>query len=215
MSNQGNLQPNWHPNFRIESTLPDMRAIHTGFIVKATIYTILLISALFVSQREYQAYALRKTISNLELQIQDATPADSSMLKKSAQFRKQSLNVKELQQFFSAPLLAHESVVELSSIKPKDLIFTSLELSELSVQVKRSKKKRPENIVLFKLRISGNVEDLPLLTQFKRELENSLLLNPFGYAVNIDENIEQRDADTGIIPFTLTISLEKARKGAK
>ncbi len=215
MSNQGDLQPNWHPNFRIESTLPDTRAIHMTFIIKAFLYTAVLILAAFVLQREYQAYLLRKTISDLELQVEKVSSADRSRLQKSEQFRKYALNIKELQKFFSVPLIAHESVVELSSVKPEDLIFTSIALSELAVEIKRSPKSRPEDIVLFKLKISGNVQDLPVLTQFKRELENSQLLKPSGYTVVIDENIEQRDVDTGIIPFTLIISLEKTGKGSK
>ena len=50
---------------------------------------------------------------------------------------------------------------------------------------------------------------------FKRELEESQLLNPAGYIVTISEKIEPRDAETGIIPFKLTVSLETAGKDSK
>lgn len=213
MGGQNNLQPNWHPNFRIESALPDTRAIHTSFIAKAIVYTAVLILALFALLQEYQSKLLQKSIGNLEQQIQSATPANRALLQKSEQFRKLALHVKELQLFFKAPLIVHESIFELSSIKPEEITFTSLNLSELVFQVKRGR--QIKNQVKHNLTIYGDVQDLTILTQFKRDLEESQLLNPSGYTVNIDETIEQRDAETGIIPFKLTISLQALGKDSK
>lgn len=207
MSNQIDTQPNWHPNFRIESTLPDTRVIRTIFLLKTALYTALLFLAVFILEREYQAHLLRQSIDELKQQVQSASSADTSRLNKSKQFRTLAMNIKELQQFFRAPMIAHESVVELSAIKPEELVFTNLSFSESVVKVKGKKSSKPENKVIFKLDISGNVQDLTVLTKFKRELEESKLLNPSGYRVSIDESIEQRDAETGIIPFTLTVSL--------
>jgi len=208
------MTPNWHPNFRIESSLPDTRTIHTRFLIKAVLYTTALILTAFLAQREYQAYLLRKTIRGLDQQIQNASSANRSRLAKSEQFRKQAIAVKEVQQFFKVPLIPHETVVELSSIKPEKLLFTSLALSESTIQVKRGKRTRPMSLVVFKLNILGSVQDLPVLTQFKRELEESQRLNPSGYNVSIDETIEQRDAD-GTIPFELIISLNPTGKDSK
>lgn len=209
MSNRKNIQANWHPNFRIESALPDTRAIHTNFIAKVIIYVAVFLTASFVLQREYQAYLLSQNIRELEQQVQDAASADRSRLKKSEQFRELATNVKELQQFFSAPLIAHEAVAELALIKPRDLKFTSLVLSESVLQVKDGKNTRTR--IIFNLKVSGNVKDLPLLTQFKRELEESKLLNPSGYTVGIEETIQQRDSETGIIPFQLLVPLEATK----
>ena len=209
MSRGSNIQPNWHPNFRIESTLPDTRVIRTNFIAKVVIYTAIVIVGAFVLQREYQAYTLRQVINGLEQQVQSASSADLSRLKKSEQFCDLALNVRELQRFFKVPIVAHDSIVELAGSKPEGLTFKRLILSELVVQVKVGKESKPQ--VAFKLSISGDVQYLPVLTQFKRALEESQLLNPSGYNVSISENIDQRDADTGIIPFQLTVLLEPAK----
>ena len=209
MSNHRNLQQNWHPNFRIESTLPDTRAIHTNFIVKMVLYTTILVAAVFVSQREYQAYMLRQTISKLEQQVQSAASADRSRLEKSEQFRNLAFNVKELQRFFRAPLVAHEAIAELALIKPEGLIFTRLILSESVVRTKNGKNSTAQ--VAFNLDISGNVQDLPVLTQFKRELEESQFLDLSVYTTSIEETIQQRDMETGIIPFKLSVPLRPAK----
>lgn len=208
MSAKSNMQPNWHPNFRIESTLPDTRAIHTNFVLKAVVYTAVLVITIFVLQREYQAYLLRQRISGLEQQVQSAASADRLRLDKSEQFSKLALNVVELQRFFKAPLVAHESIVELASIKPEGLTFTRLILAESIVRIKQGKNSTAQ--VTFNLSISGDVQDLPVLTQFKRELEESKLLNPSGYKISIEETIQQRDAETGIIPFKLSVPLKPA-----
>lgn len=208
MSKQSDMQPNWHPNFRIESTLPDTRAIHTNFILKTVVYTAILIVAIFVLQREYQAYLLSQRISGLEQQIQSADSADRLRLDKSQQFSKLASNVRELQRFFRAPLVAHDSIAELALIKPEGVTFTRLILAESVVQVKRGRNSTSK--VTFNLSISGDVQDLPVLTQFKRELEESQLLNPSGYTISIEETIQQRDPDTGIIPFKLSVPLKPA-----
>lgn len=208
MSAKTNRQPNWHPNFRIESTLPDTRAIHTNFVLKTVVYTAVLVVAIFVLQREYKTYLLSQRISGLEEQVQSAASADRLRLEKSENFSKLALNVVELQRFFKAPLVAHDSIVELASIKPEGLTFTRLILAESVVRIKRGKNSIAQ--VAFNLSVSGDVQDLPVLTQFKRELEESQLLNPSGYAISIEETIQQRDVDTGIIPFELSVLLKPA-----
>lgn len=213
MSSQNDIQPHWHPDFRIKSTLPDMQAIHTNFIIKTVLFTCVFIAAGFVLYREYQAHLLRQTISQLEGQVQRVSAEDLSRLEKSEQFRKLAFNIQELQRFFKVPLIAHKGIVELASIKPEELTFTRLVLSESVVQVKSGKKSTSQ--VVFKLNISGDVQDLPVMTQFKRELEESLYLNPTGYKVDIEESVEQRNVDTGIIPFRLSVSLAPFKDAAK
>lgn len=209
MSERKNIQNNWHPNFRIESTLPDTRVVRIHVISKIVLYAVILIVAVVILQREYQSYLLRQTINRLEQQIQSASSADKSRLEKSNQFRELALNVKELQRFFRTPLMVHDSVVALARMKPKELTFTRLDLSELVVQAKVGPKSQPK--VVFELNISGNVKDLPILTQFKRKLEESELLNLSSYTVIINEDIEQRNTDTEIVPFRLSILLETAK----
>lgn len=209
MSKQSNIRFNWHPDFKIESTLPDTRMIRTHFMAKIAVYTAILIVLVFVLRQEYQVYTLRQEISGLEQQIQNASSADLARLKKSEQFRELALNVKELQRFFRVPLMAHDSIVELALTKPEGLAFTRLALSERVVQIKVGRSSKSQ--VAYQLNISGNVDDLPVLTQFKRSLEESRILNPFGYTVNISEDIEQRDVNTGIVSFQLSILLEPAK----
>jgi hypothetical protein len=206
MSGGSNIQPNWHPDFKIVSTLPDTRVVRTNFIAKSVIYAAIFIIAAIILQREYQAYKLSQIVQELEQQVQGASSADLSRLEKSEQFRKSALKVREVQRFFKAPFVAHDSIVELARAKPEGLTFTRLVLSELVIEVKAGDKSKLQ--VAYKLSVSGNVQDLPLLTQFKRKLEESQFLNLPGYSVGISENIDQRDVETGIIPFQVSALLK-------
>jgi hypothetical protein len=213
MSGKSNIQLNWHPDFRIKSTLPDTRVVRTNFIAKIVILAAILMVTAILLKREYQAYMLHQVVQNLEQQVQSASQADLARLKKSEQFRKLASNVIDLQSFFKVPFAPHDSIVALAKTKPEGLIFTRIILSELVVQVKVDKKTKLQ--VAFKLSISGNVQELPVLTQFKRELEESQLLNKSGYTASVSENIDQRNADTGIIPFQLSVLLEPVKNKTK
>ena len=209
MSTRGNPQANWHPDFKIDATLPDTRVIRTSFLSKMFVFTFFLIVALLISQREYQAHLLRKTVGELEVQVQNVHPENLTRLRKSAEFRKLAQSVKELQLFFKAPFLVHKLIVNLASTKPEELSFTRLHLSESVFQVKKGKKTVSQ--LVFKLHIDGEVQDLPVLTQFKRNLEESTLLNPSNYIVAIEENIQQRDTETEIIPFQLSVVFKPSK----
>jgi len=149
---------------------------------------------------------LQESTSGLEQQVSAAEPNNLERLKKSGQFRKLTQNIKDLQRFFKAPFLVHNLLVDLSSIKPEGLTFLNIDFSESVIQVKKGKK--TELQVVFEINISGAVKDLQVLTQFKRVLEDFDKLNPSGYGVTITEDVEQRNSDTGIIPFELLIVLK-------
>lgn len=216
MSSKENTQPHWHPDFKIESTLPDIKIIRTNFVINSIVLVLVVLSSALLIQRESRSYLLQRSINDLEQQVQNASPENMNRLGKSKQFCDAAQNVKELQQFFQVPFFAHESVVELASLKPEDLTFSRVACNEsatqIGKQIGRNKNAKIKPKLKFQIDIKGNVQDLPILTEFKRLLEESALLNPEGFEVSIDENIQQRDSDTGIIPFQITVSLVSAKK---
>lgn len=212
MSSKENIQPHWRPDFKIESTLPDIKIIRTNFAINSVVLVLVVLSGALLIQRESRSYLLQRSISNLEQQVQNASPENMQRLEKSQQFCNAAQNVKELQQFFQVPFFAHESVVELASLKPEDLTFSRVACDESTTQIGINKNAKTKPKLKFQIDIKGNVQDLPILTDFKRLLKESALLNPEGFEVSIDENIQQRDSDTGIIPFQITVSLISLKK---
>lgn len=207
MSSKENTQFNWRPNFKIESTLPDIKLVRTDFAINFVVLVLVLISVAVLIQREYQSYLLRASIGELEQQVRDNNTENNGRLKKSGEFRELARNIQELQRFFKVPFFAHEVMFELTSLKPEDMVFSRVGLSESITKVGSSTKDKEKPKVVFEINIAGDVQDLPVLTEFKRKLEESSIFNSKDFELNIDENMQQRDVDTGIIPFQITVSL--------
>ena len=210
MSSKDNIQPNWRPDFKIESTLPDIKIIRTDFAINSIVLVLALIASALLVQREYSSHLLRRSIGDLEQQVQSNSKENTVRLKKSEQFRKLGRNIEELQRFFQVPFLAHELIVELALLKPENVIFSRVELSESVTKVSNKAKNRVKPKVVYEVNIAGDVQDLPILAEFKHNLEESSLLSSKGFVVSVDESMQQRNVEMGIIPFQITVSFASA-----
>ncbi|WPJ95035.1 hypothetical protein SH580_16525 [Coraliomargarita algicola] len=202
------MQPFWRPNFVNQSELPDIKVIRTGFIINFVAVTLALCVAFFLLQREYRAYSLGNTVAQMEQQIRVADADDRENLKLSESFRTSAQYIVEVEQFFDSPLLAHEFLYGLSVIKPDDLIFSTVSLTESIVKVDS------QNVVAYNIVISGNAKNLTVLDDFKNILEEAELLEIPGFDLGIDETLQGRDEKTGIFPYRIAISLKPAKKAA-
>ncbi|MDA9589163.1 hypothetical protein N9V19_00220 [Opitutales bacterium] len=208
MSNRQKIQPYWRPNFKIKSSLPDIKVVRTGFIVNFVIITFVLIAIFSLLHRQYYANSLRTTIDLTEARVRQAEPEDRLRLENSERFRKAAQSIEELERFYRAPYFADEFLINISQLKPEGLIFSRLSFSERVIEAKVIKKKTkiPARMT-YNINIAGEVSELIILTEFKAAIEASPLMNPEGYSVVVDESIQQRSAETGITPFQLRISL--------
>ena len=217
MKRKKEIQPHWRPNFRIQSTLPDIKVVRTDFMINSIALALVLVAFFFLLQRVYSAYSMRATIEDMEQRLRVAEADNKQSLQVSARFRKAAEHVVELQRFYGWPLSAHEFLAQLALLKPKDLSFSQVMLSETIV---KEGKDDLTGKVGYRIEITGEVLELTVLNEFKGALQQLELLNPAGFASVVDESMEQRDAKTGIIPFRISIavSVEKAakkNKGAK
>jgi len=197
-----NIQPYWRPNFVNASGLPDIKAVRTDFIVNFVSIVFATLAAFYVIQSEYRAYSLNKTISDMEEQIQAAEADDTASLRLSVKFRKLAANIVELEQFYAAPFTTLDFLTQISQMRPKGLIFKQLSLAE------RMEKKDATAKVTYSLNISGEVRSLTTLDEFKGELAQWDLLKVENYELEIDEILQGRDAETGIFPYTLKVTLK-------
>ncbi len=216
MSSKREMQPYWRPDFKDQSTLPDIKVVRTDFIINCMAVALMLIAVFVLLQSEYRAHVLRGSIANMEQSIRISEADDNLNLKESERFRGAAQSVEELQRFFRAPFVVHELLVEVASHKPEGLIFSRVIFSEsLSKQKGKGAAK-----MAYTINIAGDVEELTVLAEFKGALQASPSLSPEGFAVVVDELMQQRDTKTGITPFQVTISLVSdasatSRKGGK
>jgi len=196
-----NIQPNWRPNFVNASRLPDIKAVRTDFIVNFVSIVLAVLAGFYVIQNEYKVYSLNKTIGNMEEQILAAEASDSASLRLSVKFRKLAENIVELEQFYAAPFSALDFLTQIAQMRPEGLIFKQLSLAERMEKIDAAVE------VTYSLNISGEARSLTTLDEFKGELANWDLLIVEGYKLEIDEILQGRDAETGIFPYTLKVTL--------
>lgn len=200
------IQPYWRPNFVNVSELPDIKVVRTDFIINSISVLLMLLVGFYVLQREYRAYALGKTIADMEQQIRVAEPDDVASLKLSREFRDAAEHVAELEKFYATPVMAHDFLTQITQMRPEKLIFKQLSLVESFENDGGTK------VVVYRINISGEVRSLTVLDEFKGELSGWELLNFEGYGLEIDESLQGRDADTGIFPYTLNITLRPQKE---
>lgn len=201
-----NVQPHWRPNFVNASELPDIKVVRTGFIINFFAVVLMLLVGFYVLQREYKAYSLKKEIDTMEQQIRVAAADDAANLKLSREFRDMAANVAELEEFYATPVVAQEFLIQLTKMRPDELIFKQISLVESS----RTEDKK--QFVGYRINITGEVRSLTVLDEFKGDLSDWELLNFEEYDLEIDESLQGRDAETGIFPYTLEISLKPAEQ---
>ena len=198
-------QPNWRPDFRDPELLPDIKVIRTDFIVNFIAVTAMLLLAFFIGQREYRSFALGKSIAKLEAQIEEATAKNQSHLRLNKRFRESANRLVELEQFYTAPIVAYDYLVELGTLRPDDLAFESLAYRETAGSAKG---KTPPS---YTFQIKGKVRSLTVLDAFKDSLaESSFAIT--GYEKEIDENTRAPDEKTGIFPYSVDMRLSPPAK---
>ena len=211
MSKRG-IQPYWRPDFKIQSTLPDIKVVRTDFIINCITVAVALIALFSLLQQEYRAHALRNSVAVLEGRINASKAANQSNLKRSERFQKSAQSVVELQRFYRAPFVAHELLAGLASLKPEGLTLSRATFSE---SVDKKKKGAPK--MAYAIKLVGAVEDLPVLSDFKGALQSSPALEVEGFITAVDESMQRRNLETGVTPFQISISLTPAApaKGGK
>lgn len=199
------FQPHWRPNFVNSATLPDIKVIRTDFIINFVSVVLSLMVGILVLQREYRAYILGQTVASMEQQISQAEASDNANLNLSREFRDAAAHVAEVEKFYAAPFKVQDLLAQLAEMRPDELIFKNVSLAE-------SMEKVGENqVVVYRINITGEVRSLTVLDTFKGELGEWDLLKYEGYALSIDEQLQARDTQTNIFPYTLEISLKPSK----
>lgn len=194
------IQPHWRPNFVNPSELPDIKVVRTNFIVNSVAVVLALGMLFLIGQREYKARTLESTIVSLEARVAQAEAGDTRYLRLSGEFKEAAEHVLEVSKFTETPFLVHELIRTLSVIKPEDLIFRSISISE--TVIKQGKK----DVISYRINLNGDAKSLTVLDQFKGILAQAEPLRFPGYRIEIDETLEGRNEQTGIFPYRMRLS---------
>lgn len=192
--------PRWRPDFRIASTLPDIKAVRTGFLINFVAVTLVLLLGFYVAQKEYRTFVLKDSIEQMRAEIEEAKPTNERYKRLSADFREAAEKIAELETFYWAPARPRDYIVELAAGRPEGVVFKSLEYRENLTD------EQGEPTLVYRVDIGGDVRGLELLSEYKERLADSSLFAE-GYAGGIEENAGSPDPETGVFPFRLEMDV--------
>lgn len=128
----------WHPNFRIEETLPDTKVIRTSFVVNfAAAALALLLGAWFV-QRELAAAGLRTQVAEWENTIATNQPRLTKAAQQQKDFAAAEKKVREIETFVAPRLVASDFLKTIADTLPKLITLDLIEVGTDTVHLRGS-----------------------------------------------------------------------------
>lgn len=192
----------WHPNFRNENKLPDVKVIRTSFFVNAGVTFLLLASLSFVAYQEYSLATMREQIADADAHIAQDTAASNAALATYKQFQAEEAKAKEVQAFYSQTQSMNDLLLELGSLLPSDIALASVEATDTSLVLK------------------GFVSGLPakasgIASAFEKDLRANKALSERYSEINLTSL--GKDTGSGRMSFNLEMKRKKnePKKGKK
>ncbi len=117
---------NWHPSFRFDDRLPDLKVVRTSFFVNMLFVTLALAAALFTVFREYTAASLKTDIALAESRVAELSAQNGRLIAMSNEFSLAARKFTEIETFREAPFATSELLVALGRTVPQFVDFTSI-----------------------------------------------------------------------------------------
>lgn len=153
-----------------------------------------------VFQQEMKRMSLANSIKELNSIVQESDAANSAALRNSRQFIQEVSKIQELEAFYEAPFIAYQFLIDLAEIRPDDLVYKSINVTETMRMERRN------SVRVFRIQINGQAKSLQVLSDFKNAGANlDFIVESEG---TVNETISPRDENTGVFPFTLVVDFE-------
>lgn len=193
------VQPNWHPNFRLADDLPDIKIIRTDFLINGGPGVLCALLLVVFVQGEIVRGGTRGEISKLQQKIQAEQGQNDAIVVQSQQFVQEGAKLVEVEAFYKTPVVPDALLLTLVEIKPENLIFKNVTYREAQVQDRRGL------VTNYDLIITGETRDLVHLDKLKASLAGLDFVKAYQGTVN--ETIFSRNELTGVFPFQVDVKM--------
>lgn len=126
----------WHPNFRVEATLPDTKVIRTSFLVNSVVAALLLATGAAVVHREQELSDIREQTAEWDARIAENNPKFAAAAKIQKQFSDLEVRLKEIDGFVTSDYLASRVLRMLAETLPRYFTIDAIEMVEQGVRLK-------------------------------------------------------------------------------
>jgi hypothetical protein len=199
----------WHPNFRVVGTLPDIKVVRTDFVVISAAVTLAVMAMVWMLYVEVCIFQVDRTMRHLQAQIDENNKTNMLYLSQSSKFMHNSKGLQELTKFYAQAVPVMELMNAVLAARPDNILFDSVTLMPTEI-VDKSKKHLKTQAVVLTGELTGEAEDLKALDGMVTQLMASPVLKPRISDPANDRKIENRRLGPGVFKFTITITLQPA-----
>jgi len=128
----------WHPNFRVEATLPDTKVIRTSFMVNIAAVALVLATLAYGVTREQELAGAQAQVAEWDARIQASTPAYTKAVKLQKDFSAAEKRLKEIDGFVTAEFVASTFLQQLAVTLPRLCTIDSAEFGGQGVKLRGS-----------------------------------------------------------------------------
>ncbi|MBC2593435.1 hypothetical protein H5P28_04095 [Ruficoccus amylovorans] len=201
---------NWHPNFRLTETLPDIKVVRTGFLVNFVAILVVVLALAFNGYREWRISTLKRDIAGLEVRLSQGQRQNMANLKLSGEFARQSKLVEDVQKFFSLNEPPLDFVIAITESRPENIAYQSISFTLKEPVVKKKQTaKREDYLGEYKIRgmLKGSsAEALTALNSYRSTLSN---LDSLKDSIkDIEVSPPRRNPGLNLFEFEITLTLK-------
>jgi hypothetical protein len=192
---------NWHPNFRVVATLPDIKQVRTGFLVNFVTIVLALVALAFTLYFEVEIYKVNRDIDVLNTNI----ASDASTNNKDLAATKAFVNTSKLMQFtarfYSQKLPPLDLLSSLIDARPDNIVFESIEVETIG-----GKKANTQQVTFKGILTSGS--ELGLQEFVDKVLASPALKNRVSASIKDRSIVSNRDYVGDSFEFIVTLTLK-------
>lgn len=196
----------WHPDFRIQESLPDVKVVRTGFIINFITLTAAVLLMGLYGYRQLHAWNLSSQIEEVKAEIEVETPENRVNLKQSGEFKQATNLINDLTVFYKQSESVLEFLVEISQSKPDYIALSNIESSELTRTLSKSKTATYNRYNLTGVLQGSSAEALDALNKYREIISN---LEIFKDKIDsIDVPPPRRNPTLDLFEFNIVIVLK-------
>jgi hypothetical protein len=199
---------NWHPNFRVVETLPDIKQVRTGFLVNFAAIFLVLVALGWTVVTEVDIYNVNRDIDRINGQIADGSRVNAKNLASSKQFVAKSKPLQFAARFYTEKVPVLDLLTSLLDARSENIHFDSIDISPFVIDLGDKKKANTQRITISGVLLSENSKPL-------EEFKNKILASPVlkNRIIDPEKNLSTStsyDTAAGVFKFTITLVLKPA-----
>ena len=191
----------WHPDFRQESLLPDIKPVRSIFFINFVAFTLTAILFIFWICLEWQVGSLNYFIGMDEKKLAAGKKENEELLRQSGEFERWAKLIKEIQGFVGVPFKPSSFLTAMGEIRPAHMT-----LSQIAYSIE-TRQDAPVYVIVISGSVTGaSTQATHSVEAFRDKLETLPLFN--GLKFNVKPILKTFERNRGLDLYSFTINLE-------